>query len=128
MSEGTWLLGRPLCRWLEEDEGCVLNEVTLASHIKDVRSWKTGAKVHVFDADKVLTKLGLHLHLVPDDVWAERGPRTTKADPLRKVKRFSKREKAKAVRRVLSGETQEAVARDLGCHRRSVAKWLEAAA
>lgn len=35
------------------------------------RRWKCGGAATVYAADRVLTKLGLHIHLLPDDLWID---------------------------------------------------------
>lgn len=56
--------------WLEA-EGEHLGDIRLGYHARAVRHWRSGEPAQVYEADKVLTKVGLHLHLIPDDLWIE---------------------------------------------------------
>lgn len=78
---GEWLDGPKLVAWLRKND-CKLTEPYIGYHARAARHWREGAAVSVYEADKVLTKLALHLELVPEDVW--RGPPTRSGRP-RKV-------------------------------------------
>jgi len=57
-----FLDGPGLVTWLES-EG-VRNPESRA-----FTRWKSGGAASVYAADRFLTKVGLHIHLVPDDLW-----------------------------------------------------------
>lgn len=69
MSE--WLDGPKLYAYLK-GRGYKLTEPYIGYHARAARHWRNGAAVSAYEADKVLTKLDLHLELVPEEVW--RGP------------------------------------------------------
>lgn len=65
-----FLDGAAVVRWLE-DEGHRLSKSTLNSRISKIHDWRAGEFPCVYDVDKVLTKLDLHVDMLPDDLWVE---------------------------------------------------------
>jgi len=63
-----YLDGPRLVEWLE-------GEGVQAGESRAFKSWRAGAVATVYAADRFLTKNGLHIHLLPDDLWVERPER-----------------------------------------------------
>lgn len=66
-----WLDGPGLCEWIDEEEGGELQnaDARLLSHARKVRDWRAGGRASVYTADLVLTKLGLHLGMLPEHLY-----------------------------------------------------------
>lgn len=73
--------GPRLVAWIEA-EGAHPVDLRLGYHARAVRHWRAGERAQVYEVDKVLTKLGLHLHLIPDDLWIE-APRKPRYIPTK---------------------------------------------
>lgn len=59
-----YLDGPRLVKWLEA-------EGLKAGESRAFNRWKAGAAATVYAADRFLTKRGLHIHLLPDDLWID---------------------------------------------------------
>jgi hypothetical protein len=117
--ERNWLDGNRLVEWLEAN-GHSLTKPIVGPLECSIRRWRGGAKCSVYQADRLLTKLGVHLHEVPDDLWVDLAPTH---------ERYPRQVKQEAVRRVtVRDEPLKAVARSLGCDPKTVRNWIKAAA
>lgn len=109
--------GPGLCAWIDEEEGGELKnaELRLGYHARRVRGWREGDQARVYVADAVLTKLSLHLGHVPAHLYVPPNNQREKPPEVR----------AEIVRRVIrDGESIKAVARSLGCDRKTVQRYL----
>jgi hypothetical protein len=124
-TDRNWLDGRLLLEWLE-GRRCDLSKAVIGNHDRAVRHWREGGSCSVFQVDRVLTKLGIHLHELPDHLWLEEPP---KGAVQEQRKPFPPQVKADAVRRVLVDEEPiKRVAEAVGCSPRAVRRWIERAA
>ena len=81
-----WLDGPRFVGWLElhAPEACELAAAAngygrthrgMHSNLgRGLARWRQGAAVSVYSADLYLTEIGLHLSLLPDDLYREKGP------------------------------------------------------
>jgi hypothetical protein len=70
-----FLDGPRLHQWVLDEEGGHMRnqEGRLGNRLKEFRRWRDGEPANAADADVVLLKLGLHLGMVPDEIYiAER--------------------------------------------------------
>jgi Transposase len=123
--EHNWLDGQRLVEWLE-DRGCSLTKAVLGHHERAVRHWRDGGACSVFQADRVLTKLDIHLHEVPGHLWLEESPKGEIEGNQRRY--FPEAVRREAVRRATVGEEKlKDVARSVGCSPKAVRDWIERA-
>jgi hypothetical protein len=116
-SDRNWIDGSRLVDWLQE-RGAQLTRPALGGHERAIRHWREGKACSVYQADRVLTRLGFHLHELPDDFWLDGPPH---------LESYSAQVKRQAVLRVTVGsEAVKQVARSLGCDPKTVRNWIEA--
>lgn len=113
-----WLDGPKFVAWLEEKHG-------FESHLhgrymnQTAWRWRKGEKVSIWKADELLTKLDLHISLIPEDIWVA----PTERVPRRKD--FSKGLREEVVARRLAGATAHELAEDIGVSERTIRKWTQ---
>ena len=117
VQERNWLDGPRLVEWLE-DRSANLAKPVLGDHERAIRHWREGGACSVFQADRVLTKLNIHLHELPDHLWLEESP---------VVREYTQPVKEAAVRRVVIDEEPiKVVADSVGCSPRALRNWVDA--
>lgn len=109
-----YLDGPGLVAWINEQEGGQLYnaEVRLGFHARRYRKWREGVRADITTADQILLKLGLHLGMVPDELYVAAAPtkrETTEAEreQIERIYFTEGRSVADAVREV--GCTENAV-------------------
>lgn len=110
-----WIQGPGLVVWLES-HGLFSPDIQLGFHARRIRHWREGKTADLHTADIVLTKLGLHLSEIPDELWLEEAP---------KARRYTDKDRKEMARRLGEGQTVTAVARSFCCHRETVLKAAE---
>ncbi len=114
MTERDWLSGPGLYSWLLQN-GLDHIELQLGYHARMARHWRDGGTAHVYSADAVLCKLGLHLSEIPDELWIE--------DP-RKGRRITPEMCDEIKRRITElGQPIKVVAREVGCDPKTVRRY-----
>lgn len=69
-TEPQWLDGPRLVCWLE-GKGLFSMQLQVGGLARRVSDWKKGTTANVFTADRVLTRLGLHISEIPDELWVD---------------------------------------------------------
>ncbi len=121
--ESQWLAGRAFVSWLEEGFGFEAKPHGKAVE-RRVSEWRKGRPVSVWRADSLLTLLGLHLSMVPDDVWLE--ARTAEPPPISSPygRRYPAELRNDVIAQRLSGTSTKALERRYGIPRRRITQWL----
>lgn len=102
-----WLDGPALAAWLR-DNGLDHPTYQLGHTLeRAVSRWRDGARAYVFVVDAVLTKLGLHLSEIPDELWTDA--------PQGGASRLDSVKRAELLARLAEGEPVKAIARKVGC-------------
>ena len=73
-----WLDGPKLVAWLEAVAGDELGSGTgraAESASRRIGDWRRGGRASVYALDAILTRLGLHLSMVPEELYVEANPR-----------------------------------------------------
>jgi hypothetical protein len=71
MREPEWLDGPRFVTWLEGQEEHLENWRVGSTFGRRLTSWRSGAAASVWAVDRILTQLGLHLSLIPEDLWLQ---------------------------------------------------------
>lgn len=117
----TWLDGPRFLSWLEADYNFDSH-----AHGKTIERranrWKHGECVSVWSADRFLIKIGLHLTLVPEDIWLPRKP-----GPLTYTRgnRPTPEQKKEIIKRCGEGAPVAALAQEVGVTERTIRKWCQ---
>ena len=111
-----WLDGPGLVAWLERG-GADLTDTAIGGRARTVRHWRRGGMASLDVAESLLIELGLHIELLPDELWLALLPR-------RRHRLYPVEIREEAVRRVRAGEPVKDVARAIDCSRRSISSWL----
>ncbi len=128
VQERNWLNGARLVAWLEE-RGFPLTATEVGGHDRAIRHWRDGGACSIFQADRLLTKLDVHLHEVPDGLWLEETPKKGSFVGPRRRFAYPPEVRAEAVRRVMVGEEPlKAVAQSVGCSPKAIRNWIARAA
>ncbi len=119
-----WLKGPEFLAWLE-DEFKVTPEVARAHGFERQRGeWRSGRTVSVWAADKVLTRLELHISLIPDEVWTEEKPERGNLG----WSKSSEADRLEVVARLNEGESVKEVSENTGWSETAVKEWRAKAA
>lgn len=114
-----WLDGPKFLAWLEEKHG--FKSWVHGGYMKQTAwRWKKGEKVSIWKADELLTKLDLHIHLIPEDIWIAPVDRKPKGR-----RNFSEGLRHEVVARRLAGASPHALAKETGVSERTIRKWTQ---
>lgn len=112
-----WLKGPPLVAWLETQRRLSYVDGPLSSsNMRRICSWRAGGHADVTAVDMILTKLGLHLHDVPEETISRASQRG-----YHHVDEVVRRE---VIETYLSGETARKVGKRFGVHECTVRRWV----
>ena len=109
-----WLDGPKFAAWLE-DKGIAANDID-PGHGSAPGKWRRGAGVSIYKADEILTRFGLHITDLPDDMYRE----SPKTGPHAK---YTEEEKLAIIAELDTGISKEELARQHGCCPRSILNW-----
>jgi hypothetical protein len=120
MSEPEWLDGPKFVAWLEGEYRFKAKPFGPAVQ-RRVSDWKAGSAVHVWKADEVLTRVGLHLSMLPSAFWLNsyRGPGKRKT-----AVRYPEFVKRAAVDRAERGVSLHQLEREIGASRGTIKEWM----
>lgn len=116
-----WLDGPRFIAWLEDEfnfdrhgNGPIVE--------RRAHGLSRGEALSVWSADRLLTTIGLHISLIPDDLWVEKKPR-------RKQKKRgpspSQTMKKEIIQRHKAGEHPAVLAQAAGVTERTVNRWTQ---
>lgn len=113
-----WLSGPKFLAWLEETDdfkGWVHGE----GWKKRAQRWREGESVSVWRADAVLTMIGFHLSMVPDEIWLDHSPnRKPEGRP-----NFSPEVREQVIHEREDGATVGALSAAHGVSERTIREW-----
>ncbi len=115
---GEWLDGPGIAKWAKE-AGIwdATLEMTNPSFVRRLREWeKPGCLANVYTLDRHLTKEGIHLHEVPEELYTEREPQKGTFT----AQKLTDAEKKQLVARVDAGEKPSDLAHEYNISVRSV--------
>lgn len=120
-----WLDGPRFAQWLREHGLEIAVNQLSPNNARYERSWRAGAAVSVWVADRALTELGLSLGEIPDEFWVPnprggRGRRTLRHSPA-----YYKAIRSGVVRRYLRKErTVAQLAKEYRLAESTVRNWI----
>jgi hypothetical protein len=117
--ESKWLSGRAFIAWLEREYS-----------FQPTTWWRDRERVSVWSADTLLTRLDLHLSMVPDHVWID--PNRREKAPLKAVKRrehpgprgYPKPLREAVIAKRRAGAKPKALEAEFGIARRTINHWM----
>ena len=116
-----WLDGPKFVNWLERADD-FSGEPHGTAIKRRVTEWRAGAPVSIWSADHLLTRIGLHLSQVPDELWIAGRHRTPA--PARKVRpTYSKELREALVARVEAGDSLNELSIATGISERTIQRW-----
>ena len=75
----SWLHGSKVAEWIGENHSDL--SAQLGCDLRRIQEWRKGTPARLDSVDRVLTRLGGHIHELPPDIWIEtprRRPRSSK--------------------------------------------------
>lgn len=78
--EGQWLDGPKLAGWIRQHFPGDLSH-QLGGGLRRVQLWERGTPAELDTADKILTRLGGHIHMLPPDFWISPPKRKPRRKP-----------------------------------------------
>lgn len=114
--ESRWLSGRKVWEWL--DQRVDMRDVQMYHPLAmdTIRKWRNGSTAEIYTVDRVLTKLGLHISELPDDIGCD-------APQARKSRYYSRELKREAVKRYAKGEMVTKIADDMNISASVIYSW-----
>ena len=110
-----YLDGKKLIEWLEYNYPWIGEHERDNSTQKNIRKMRLGFPIDVYAVDRVLTKMGIPLTMVPEDIYVERSAAQSRSIPM-DVRRA-------AAKRWASGENTYEIAREIDVAPDSVRNW-----
>lgn len=123
MSEKEWLDGPQFVRWLEDEFNFDRNGNGPVVE-RRIHSLMQGGSISVWSADRLLTAIGLHISLIPDELWLARRPYLPPGAKPKPRTYVPVERKEEAVKRYANEErTIRQLAEEFNVHDRTVRRW-----
>jgi hypothetical protein len=123
--ESHWLDGPKFIAWLESEHGFKASHHGSNAERRAQR-WKNGDMVSIWKADELLTKLSLHISLIPEAVWLAAGATERYAKPEGRPN-FTNELREQVIARREAGASPRDLAIETGVSERTIRKWTQKA-